>query len=289
MIDDRPYPVEETPDGRTVDVRGPWSEDLADLMRRGEADVLVLNYAHGFCETDLEFLEDDFTIRRLKVLDRRLADLGPIARLGGSLEELSVEAAPGAELDLNVLPQLRILAGEWPLIRETLASVSQLIRLVTWRFSEPDLRAFRDDVALRRLTIKEARYLESLAGIGDLPELEALNLIGAPKLRAIGDIRGVAASLERLELQGCRALQAVDDLGDLINLRWLGLNDCGDVESLAPLRSLAQLEVFHAWGSTRVADGDLSLLAELPRLREIRMRDRTSYTPRRADLGRRPD
>jgi hypothetical protein len=284
MINDRPYPVEETPDGRTLDVRGPWSAAVADVVRRGEADVLVLNHAHGFSETDLEFLEDDLGVRRLMVLDRRLSDLRPIARLGQSLEELSVEAAPGTELDLKLLPQLRILAGEWALIRETLASAAELISLVTWRFNEPDLHAFRDHVALRRLTIKEAAHLESLSGVGELPELEALSLVGAPRLQEIHDVRGVASSLERLELQGCRALRAIDDLDGLINLRWLGLNDCRDLESLAPVRSLAHLEVLHAWGSTRVADGDLSSLAELPRLREIRMRDRIEYKPRLAEL-----
>lgn len=41
---------------------------------------------------------------------------------------------------------------------------------------------------------------------------------------------------------------------------------------------------FFAWGSTCIVDRDLSLLARLPRLAEIRMRDRRSYTPRVVDL-----
>jgi hypothetical protein len=258
-------------------------------MRRGEADVLVLNRAHGFSESDLEFLEDGFNVRRLKLLDREISDLGPLARLGRSLEELSVQAAADAELDLGALPKLRILAGEWPLVSATLASVIELTSLVTWGFSELDLHAFRDHVALRRLTIKDARCLESLSGIGELPELESLSLIGARRLRDLDDIRGVASSLQRLELQSCRAVNAIDDVEELINLHWFGLNDCGEIDSLSPVKALEQLEVFHAWGSTRINDGDLSPLAELPRLREIRMRDRSGYKPRRADLGRLPD
>jgi hypothetical protein len=70
----------------------------------------------------------------------------------------------------------------------------------------------------------------------------------------------------------------------LVNLRFLGISECGEVESLAPIGSLDQLEVLYAWGSTRIVDGDLSPLARLPRLKELSVRDRRDYKPRVADL-----
>jgi hypothetical protein len=39
-----------------------------------------------------------------------------------------------------------------------------------------------------------------------------------------------------------------------------------------------------AWGSTTITDRDLTPLASLPNLREIRMRDRPGYRPRVAEL-----
>jgi hypothetical protein len=266
-------------------VTGPWSEEAADVLGRGEADGLVLNYARGFSERGLGFLDGGLGVRRLDLLDRQMTDLTPIERLGDSLEDLSIQAAPEAELDLGALPHLRSVAGEWALIGRTLGAVEGLQRVITWGFDEADLHAFRDHIELQRLTIKEAPNLESLSGVAGLPELAALGIFLARRLGDVGDVAGLAASLCRLELQECPAISAIDDVAPLVNLSFLGISECGDIESLAPIAALVQLQTFYAWGSTRVVDRDLSPLAQLPRLKEVRMRDRRDYRPRVADLG----
>lgn len=277
------YVLEDTPEGPTLVVAGPWSDDAEGVLVRGEADGLVLNYARGFCEGGLEFL-DRWGVRRLNVLDRGITDLGPIGRLGDSLEALSVQAASGAELDLGALPHLRSVAGEWALISGTLGSVDALESVITWRFDESDLHAFRDHVGLQRLTIKEAPYLESLSGVGDLRELSELVVGLARRLSDISDVAGSASSLREFKLESCPAIASLDDVEHLRELRVLGFSECGEIESLAPLDSLGYLEEIYAWGSTRILDGDLTPLARLPHLREIRMRDRRTYKPRVADL-----
>jgi hypothetical protein len=257
---------------------GRWSSAAEKALASGEADGLVLNYARGFSEPDLQFLAS-WGIRRLQVLDRKLTDLEPIARLSESLESLSVQAAPQAELDLGALPRVRAVAGEWPLLRDTLGRLDALESVITWRFDEIDLHAFRDHVCLKRLTIKEAPHLESLSGIADLPELAVLGIIGGPALHDITEVADPGRSLRELELQDCSSIIDLDCVEELAELRFLGFSNCGAIASLAPLRSLHELEVLHAWGSTRVVDGDLSPLPQLPRLREVRMRDRANYTP----------
>jgi internalin A len=278
------YVLEDSPEGRSLVVTGPWSAKAAELLARGEADGLVLNYARGFSEEGLEFLDGGWGVRRLDVLDREIMDLAPIERLRDSLEDLSVEAAPRAELDLGALPHLRSVAGEWVLLRGTLGAVNELQDVITWQFDEVDLHAFRDHFGLRRLTVKEAPYLESLSGVADLPELAVFGVFLARRLRDIGEVAGLASSLRRLELQDCPAIDAIDDVESLVHLRFLSLSECGDIASLAPIEPLQQLETLYAWGSTRVLDGDLSPLARLPRLREIRMRNRRGYNPGVADL-----
>jgi internalin A len=113
------YELEDGPEGRTVVVTGRWSRKAADVLRSGSADGLTLNYARGFCGNGLAFL-DGLPIRRLHVVDRSIEDLEPITRLAGSLEELSIQAAPIATLDLEPLRLLRSVASEWQLMRETL-------------------------------------------------------------------------------------------------------------------------------------------------------------------------
>ena len=284
MTADAGYVLEDSPERRSLVVTGPWSAGAAAALRRGEADGLVLNYARGFSGGDLEFLDGGWAVRSLDILDRGITNLSPISRLSDSLEDLSVQAAPDAELDLGVLPRLRSVAGDWALIGNTLGSVGALQSVITWQFDEPDLHTFRDHVGLQRLTIKEAPYLESLSGIADLSELAVMGIFLARRLHDISDVAGLASSLRRLELQACPALNAIDDVEMLVNLDFLGISQCGAIESLAPIAPLERLEVLYAWGSTRVVDGDLSPLARLPRLREIRMRDRRAYNPRVADL-----
>lgn len=278
------YVFEETPEGRSLIVTGPWSDPAANALARGEADGLVLNYARGFEGMDIDFLEQGLRVRRLDLLDRGIADLGPIARLAESLEELSVQAAEHAELDLTQLPHLRSVAGDWGLIGPTLGRADDLRSIITWRFGEVDLHAFRDHVELERLTVKEAPCLESLSGIGDLPKLAVLEIVSARELGDISNVSGLAESLHEFKLEDCPAIDAIDEVASLTQLRVLEVGDCGDIDSLAPLCGLKQLEELYAWGSTRIADRDLSPLAQLPRLREIRMRDRRAYKPRVVDL-----
>jgi hypothetical protein len=76
------FRLEDTPKGRTLVVTGPWSDDAEGVLVRGEADGLVLNYARGFREGNLEFLDRWTAVRRLNVLDREITDVGPIGRLG---------------------------------------------------------------------------------------------------------------------------------------------------------------------------------------------------------------
>lgn len=277
------YVVEDLPEGRTLVVTGLWSDGAEEVLVQGEADGLVLNYARGFCESNLGFLDASWGVRRLNILDRGLTDLEPVGRLADSLQALSVQAAPSAELDLGALPHLRSVAGEWGLLRGTLGRVERLQSVITWRFDEADLHAFRDHFDLERLTIKEVPHLDSLSGLADLRELKVLGVFLARRLRDISDVARLA-SLRELEFEDCPTLDSLEDVGQLVNLRFLGFSECGDIESLAPIGSLVQLEVFYAWGSTRIVDGDLSPLARLPRLKEIRMRDRGGYRPRVGDL-----
>lgn len=278
------YLLEEEPGGsRSLVVTGPWSAKAARVLARGDADGLVLNYARGFGEGSLDLL-DGWPLRRLDVLDRSIVDLEPIKRLAG-LEELSIQAAADAVLDLGMLPALRFVTGEWSLIGRTLSAVAGLERVVTWLLDDVDMHAFRDHVALQALTIKDAPYLESLSGLGDLPGLATLTIVGAPGLHEIDDVAGLSGSLRELTFEECPRIVVIDDVQALVGLRFLSVSECGDVASLAAIGSLAQLERFYAWGSTRIVDGDLAPLATLPRLTEIRMRNRRGYSPAVSELA----
>ena len=278
----RGYVIEESPEGRTLVVTGAWSRAAERALARGDADGLVLNYARGFSGS-LDVLDDGWRLRRLSVLDRSILDLDAIGRLT-TLEDLSVQAAADATLDLEPLGSLRSVSGEWALIGSTLGTVGQLEHLSTWMFGEMDLHAFRDHVALKTMTIKDAPYLETLSGVGNLPDLVVLKIIGARRLHEIDDVGELSSSLRELKFETCPRIETIDVVESLVGLRFLGVSESGDIASLAPVEALTQLETLYAWGTTRILDGDLSPLTRLPRLKELRMRNRRSYKPPVGDI-----
>jgi hypothetical protein len=272
------YVLEEGPAGIDLVVTAGWSLEAADVLQQGHANGLVLNYARGFSEPDLSFLDGGLGPRRLHILDRKIVDLTPIARLADTLEELSVQAAPDAELELGSLPRLRSVSGEWRLLRSTLGHVDDLRSVITRRFDEPDLHAFQDHYGLERLTIKEAPHLESFSGVAGLADLRSLSILLARSLRDVGDASDLR-SLDRFELQDCNRITTLEDAEPLQNLRFLGVSNCGRIDSVTPIEKLVQLEILCAWGTTDIVDRDLSPLLRLPALREVRMRNRRGYVP----------
>ena len=131
-----------TKDGRTLVIAGPWSDDAGEVVSSGAVDALHLNYALGFEGFDIDFLEA-WPNRCLKLLDRGVQDLSRITRLASTLESLSLQAAPGATIDLTDLPHLRRVHGDWAVIDDSISNAT-LSEIITWRFTATGLRDFRD-------------------------------------------------------------------------------------------------------------------------------------------------
>lgn len=280
--------IEDRPEGRTLVVTGDWTAGAERVVTGGEVDGLWLNYARGFSEPTLDFL-DAWPLRRLLVLDRSLEDLSPVARLADTLESLSVQAAPGATVDLGELPHLTHLDGYWDIFSETIDAAVGLRELHAFEFDRDDLTALRGNAALKTVVVKLAPRLESLAGIDGLPSLRKLAVFGARRLADITDVSPLAASIREFELEACPRVDSLDAVTPLAVLTWLGVSDCQEIDSLRPLAGLNDLEVLYAFGTTRVVDNDLSPLTRLPRLREIRMKDRREYKPRLFEVQARLD
>jgi hypothetical protein len=274
----KPFILEDGPHGRTLVVTGPWTEEAARLLSSGEVDGLTLSYEKGFSENDLTFFQE-WPLRRLRIHDPLLVDLTPIGRFSRSLEELSVRAASEARLDFAGFPRLRNISCEWQLLRSPRVQVGSLEALSTWNFDEADFRPLGNHPKLKRLTIRDAPRLRTLRGISALESISALGIHLARELSDISELADADPSLGELSFDFCSRIGGIDALSALEHLRHLGLNDCKRIESLAPISGLKELEVLHAWGSTRILDANLSLLLSLPQLRELRMKSRIDYRP----------
>lgn len=269
-------------DRHEVVVTGPWTDEMVQAVETGVADRVVLNYALGYDEPDLYFLQY-LPIRELVILDRRITDLAPVYTLASKLERLDVEIAPGVAIDLSELPNLRDLGATWSQVSATIGAGRSLRRVALDAYSADDLAPLAGLRDLSSISMKERPKLRSLHGLSEFVLLDTLGIFLAARLEDVSELRG-RELLTTLELEGCRKLASVEDLAGCTGLRFLNISESGDLESAAPLAGLVELEELYAYGSTRFVDGDLSPLARLPRLRELRLQSRRHYTPSLAEL-----
>lgn len=274
--------IERDADGDTLVVTDRFTDEAARLLRSGSVSGLDLNYAKGFKDTDLEFIEA-WPITRLSLLARTMRSIEPIYRLP-SLGAVKLTAGSKAVLDVRRIPSLKSLSAEWGSVRDSLSERPEIEDLYLGGYGEADLRSLRWNVALRRLRLKDRPRLQSLDGVEELSCLEQLGVWSAP-LEDIGALRALSGNrLSELQLESCR-IRDIKPLSSLSGLRFLNLSDNGDVPSIGDLGGLTGLQVLWLFGTTRVVDGDLSVLAGLP-LRELRMKSRKGYVPTVEDLHR---
>lgn len=276
LVSQEGFAVGQFPDRVEVMVTGRWTDKAARLFESGEADRLVLNYAHGFSEPNLEFLQG-VPVRQLVVVDRRLQSLEPISALGPTLEMLHISTRTSLNVDLSRLPHLQDLSVEWDLVRSSIARLSHLRRLSLARFDETDLASLAHLDGLRRLVLTDRPRVRSLSGVSSHPDLRELGVFYAKDLDDFSDLRRLA-HVEKLELEGCKKLMRLDDIGVCAGLRWLNLSECDELVSLAPIRGM-NLEDLRLAGTTKILDNDLSPIASLERLKSFRIQSRRSYQP----------
>src|SRR4051812_11230386 len=218
---------------------------------------------------DVSFLRGLEHLRGLVLNAGEVRDLSPVQSLS-RLETLTLNtpSKPRLKLEFTAFPALRILRMYWNPGFESVFSCP-LDSLFVFGPPHADLSRFPP---VRRLELSQGRKLTSTAGAGDVEYL------GLYQQRALSEL-ALPPSLRVLAIESCKQISSLDAVAGL-PLERLKVADCGEIASLAPLRGMDTLEEFFAWESTRVVDGDLSVLLELPRLRAIGMQDRREYRPR---------
>jgi hypothetical protein len=257
-------------------VTGPWSDEAGAAFVDQGADTLLLNYALGFDMPDLRFL-DGLPVRNLTVIDRRLQSLDQIYGLASTLRSMSLTVDPTLTVDLERLPDLTEIRADWGQIRQTFRSAVHLVRLFAGRYTEEDLSVLASAGRLETLVLKDRPRLKSLDGLAGLPGLRHLGIYLATRLSDTGAVR--ASMLRELHLEACKKVSTLDDVATCGDLEVLNLSDGANFTSAQPLRALTKLRELLLFGSTRIMDGDLSPIADLPQLQELRMQSRRHYRP----------
>lgn len=184
------------------------------------------------------------------------------------IEQLQLDTDNFAgKLDLSCLPALKDLVFTYSDNIYGLQTLEQLERLVVFR-----VKTANKDLAgvlpsnIRDLAIRQSP-LESLSGIEELKLLEKCELSYLPKLQDVSALAALKGSLRFLDIQNAKRITNPHTLGALENLDELRIWQCKSMPSIGWLRSLKRLRRF-VFMDTRIEDGDLSPLLELPNLED---------------------
>src|SRR4051794_29198478 len=266
-----------------VVARGGWEAEYRQWIDRQGLTGLSIRVSDG----DAEFLRDLPHLRVLVLSAGEVRDLRAVESLR-DLESLTLNTPrrPKLALDFSAFPRLASFGGYWNDGFPSLFDCRRLARLFVFGPPDVDLTRFGALTTLERLELGQGRRLRSLAGI---EQLQNLTFLGLYHQSAFADLSGLEAvpHLRELALETCRKVSSLDSIGGLRELHTLKIADCGRVASLHPLRSLHALERLFAWESTNVDDGDLSVLMELPALREVALAERRHYIPSAGEVTER--
>lgn len=257
-----------------VILEGGWRDSYADVMAAEGLSVLSIAVRGD----DLSFLSRVPDLRGLVLNAGEVRDLSPVQALA-RLETLTLNTPtkPKLSLDFGAFGALRVLRMYWNAGFESVFGCASLESLFVFSQPDADLSRYGGLGALRRLELSQGRKLLSTRGVG------ALDFLGLYHQGALAELADLP-DLRVLSLQTCKRIETLDGVAGCTSLTQLDVANCGDIASLAPLAGLRELERLGAWESTRVLDGDLSVLLSLPRLREVRMRDRREYRPRVGEI-----
>jgi hypothetical protein len=278
------FTLEPTSDGVDLVVRGDWTPEAAACFHEGVADGIVVNYALGFREKDLEFLRG-LPIRRVRILARWLTDLSPLYSIPPGIVSLRVESNSSATLELERFPLLRELSTSWSQVQGSLRYAQELQTLYLNSYTEKDLEPIAYVRSLVSISIKERAHVQSLDGLEALPWLRVLGIYVARKLHDISALaRSASPVLETLRLSFCQKVSDVTPVAACSALTFFEFSECGDILSVVPLGELRYLERLYLYGTTKILDGDLRPLSALPSLRDLRLKSRPNYSPPRSEL-----
>ncbi len=283
----RPFRLERGEWGVKLAVTDAWVPSIATYVQTANVREVELNYANGFSHPGAapEFLVEMSELHGLKITYSNFTDLAPVGELSALRLLVLTFSRSTRGLRLERLPRLEKLAFEWYVGADGLFALSDMRDLQLYAYPGKEGSGLFSALRVMRNLRLSACGLAEIDGLAAMTHLEGLELLAMAHLRSIEGLRNLT-SLQRLRIEACKQVRSLEPLANLRALRHLSVSDCGEVASLHPLRGLKELERLELWGSTKIVDGDLQVIRELPKLRDVRFDNRRHYNMRREELAK---
>jgi hypothetical protein len=265
----------EVQDGKNVLILSRWDISVRNFMLDKNINGLILNYAKGFCEPNLDFLDELPFLTSITLLFHHIGDISKIQSLK-HLKKLDLQCRfDKTYIDFNSFPELQVCWFYWRPGANTLMNNTKVNEIRTSRYPYKSLLEMSKLSNLEKLEISTSA-ITNLDGITNLSKLKKLELGYLTKLKSINGVSSLS-HIEIFRLNTCKNISILDEVQDLDKLKVLEFANCGDIESLRPLRNLKSLEHVIFYESTNILDGDISVLKYLPNLKDVRFQNRRHY------------
>ncbi len=224
-----------------------------------------LEFPPGYDKNNIDFLSEHTYVKGVILLDAKTVDISALSYLK-DLEFLSID--DNTQLfEFNQFPHLRGLCGDWysKLNLMTLPDSLELLHLHKYKPKSKALTELPELNNLNELIIIESS-IHSLDGIEIFRNLRRIELAYLRVLENIAAIEKLHdANLEVIECENCPRIDDYEPLGKIRSLKTLYLHSCKEIKSISFIKNLISLKQFR-FMQTKITDGDLSPLFELPRL-----------------------
>ena len=268
--------------GPRLVLHGPWTDAARSIVKKRGIAEIELNRSKGWRGDNVDFMRDvRDSIRGLLLIDRVIDDAHGIRELS-LLKRLTLLTYCKTPVDADAMPELERVALEWRTGAKSLLAHANISHLYINKFPYADVSACAAMRSLRSLHLDSPK-LQDLTGLDRHANLHSLVVRVARSLECIKALGG-CPRLRKLALDECRKITSLDPIGRLAQLRDLSLCDLGRIETVSWAGSLTRLEKLMFYGSTLVADGDLSSLTELRHLQEVSFQNRRHYSHRREEF-----
>lgn len=169
--------------GKVLILKGAWSDDIADYMKKNEVFALRLTDSFGFKGHDISFITALTFLRSLELYCWEAKGVKAIESLT-QLEALGLQYKSGQKVDLSGIVNLRVAFITWSKGLGSLLGLPSIEKLNIQNYPHSNLEPMSSMSSLKQLYLT-SRKLESLTGIEHLRSLELLDLYNCPFLASL--------------------------------------------------------------------------------------------------------
>lgn len=253
-----------------------WDSSLLKIIKKENIRRLHIGEVEN-----LEFLKIlTETIDNLLITNLTLQDISAVHYLT-NLKKLTIRNFSKTVIDLSKFPLLESFTIDWIWKKRIrgLSKCKNLRLLKLYYYPHHELGEIAEITTLEDLGVGNGP-LRNLKGIENLKKLKSFSVSYCRNITSLDELTHIP-NLEELKIESCSKITNINFVSEFKKLKLLHIVNLKHIESLRPLQHCPLFEdlTIEGW-KTKVLDGDLHFLLELPNLKRCFISNRRHYKPK---------